>query len=262
MIALPRSPWSHKGDFGRVLIIGGSHKYTGAATLAGVAALRAGCDVVTLMGHERAMNAASSYCPDLITIPLSGELDVHQVKEILDEATHADVVLLGCGLTSASFDAIRELVEGIKVPMVLDAGAIHAMGEEIYKHEEKTIIMTPHSGEFNSLTNDKLSTEPKERERQVKYWSKKLGVTLLVKGHIDFVSNGIRIETNMTGSPYMTVAGTGDVLAGVTASLLAQKMDPVDAAIIAAQKVGRAGELVAEAKGPGLIASDLLQDIV
>lgn len=261
MIALPRPPWSHKGDFGRVLIIGGSQKYTGAPALAGVAALRAGCDVVTLMGHERAMNAAAAYCPDLITIPISGELDVLQVKEILDEASHADAVLIGSGLPSSSFDAIRELIEGINVPMVLDAAAIHAIGAEVHEYDDKKIIMTPHAGEFNSLTNDKLSNEPKARENQVKYWANKLGVTLLVKGHIDFISDGMRTETNMTGSPYMTVAGTGDILAGVTVSLLAQKMDLVDAAIIAAQKVGQAGELVAEAKGPGLMASDLLMDL-
>jgi len=261
MIALPRTPWSRKGDFGRVLIIGGSQRYTGAPCLAGLAALRAGADIVTLMGHERAMNAAAAHSPDLITIPLRGELEEFQVGEILEEANHADAVLIGSGLPSSSFPAIRELIAGIKVPMVLDAAAIHAVGGELFEYDDKKLILTPHSGEFKSLTNEKLSREPKEREKQVKYWAHKLGVTILSKGHVDIVSNGLRTEINMSGNPYMTVGGTGDVLAGVTVAMLAQGMDPVDAAIVAAQKVGQAGDMVAEAKGAALIASDLLSDL-
>ncbi|MFT7183806.1 MAG: hydroxyethylthiazole kinase-like uncharacterized protein yjeF [Oceanicoccus sp.] len=261
MIALPRPPWSHKGDFGRVLVIGGSQKYTGAPTLAGVAALRAGCDIVTLMGHERAMNAAAAYCPDLITIPLQGELDLAQVQDVLAEASHADAVLIGGGLPASSFEAIRELIDSIKVPIVLDAAAIHAIGSDIHEYDDKIIVMTPHAGEFYSLTNEKLSNDLKEREKQVIYWARKLNVTLLVKGHVDFVSDGMRQETNMTGNSFMTVAGTGDVLAGVLVSHLAQKMERVDATISAATRVGQAGDLVAEAKGSALMASDLLSDL-
>lgn len=261
MIALPRPPWSHKGDFGRVLIIGGSQKYTGAPILAGLAALRAGADLVTLMGHERAMNAAAAQSPDLITIPLRGDLDELQVGEILHEASHADAVLIGGGLPSSSFSAIRQLVEEIDVPMVLDAAAIHAIGADLMEYDDKKIILTPHSGEFKSLTNDKLSHEVKDREQQVKYWAGKLGVAILSKGHVDLVSDGTRIETNMSGNPYMTVGGTGDVLAGYTVGLLSQKMDLVDAGITAAQKIGQAGDDLAEVKGPALIASDLLNSL-
>lgn len=258
MLALPRPPWSKKGDFGRVLIIGGSLRYTGAPCLAGLAALRAGADVVTLMGHERAMNATAAHSPDLITIPLKGELEEYMVRDILEEAQHADAVLIGSGLPSSSFTAIRELVDQIECPMVLDAAAIHAMGSDLLEYEDKVLVLTPHAGEFKSFSNEKLSHTPAEREAQVRYWAEKLGVTILAKGHVDIISNGLRTEKNLTGNPYMTVAGTGDILAGVTASLLAQKMDPVDAALTAAQKVGQAGDKIAEDKGTALIASDLL----
>lgn len=258
MIPLPRPPWSRKGDFGRILIIGGSQRYTGAPCLAGLAALRSGADVVTLIGHERAMNAAAAYSPDLITIPVHGEIEECHVAEILEEASHADAVLIGSGLPASSFAAIRDIVDGIQVPIVLDAGAIQAVGGELFEYDDKILVLTPHSGEFKALTNEKLSREPKERETQVRYWAGKLGVTILAKGHVDMISNGVRSESNLTGNAYMTVAGTGDILAGVTVALLAQKMDPVDAALVAAQRVGQAGDNVAEIKGAALIASDLL----
>jgi len=261
VIALPRNPWSHKGDFGRVLIIGGSQKFTGAPILAGLAALRAGADLVTIMGHERAMNAAANQSPDLITIPLRGELDDLQVGEILKEARHADAVLIGGGLPASSFSAIRQLVDGIEVPMVLDAAAIHAISEDLLDYDDKKLVLTPHSGEFKSLTNDKLKRDVKERESQVRYWAGKLGVTILSKGHVDLISDGTRLETNMTGNPYMTVGGTGDVLAGYTVGLMAQKIDGIDAAVTAAQRIGQAGDTVAETKGAALIASDLLQTL-
>ncbi len=258
MIILPRPPWSHKGDFGRVLIIGGSARSTGAPCLAGMAALRSGADTVTIIGHERAMNTASAHCPDLITIALKGELEEYLIPDILEESLHADAVLIGSGLSSFSFPAIRNLVSKIEVPMVLDAAAIHAIGSELFEFDEKTLLLTPHAGEFKSLTNDILSQNMKERENQVKYWANQLGVTLLTKGHIDIISDGVRTANNINGNPFMTVNGTGDILAGVTVALLAQKMDPFNAANKAAQKVGQAGDTVAEEKGAALMASDLL----
>ncbi len=258
-----RPAWSHKGDFGKVLVIGGSEKYSGSPIFNGLAALRAGADLATLTGHPRAMNAAAAYSPDLITIPLKGDLDQKSAKQILKSLNDFDSIVIGGGLarTKKSHKAILQIIEKANLPMVIDAEAIHAIAGHTEILKNKKIVITPHDEEFRVLTGVKLTTDLKLRAQTVEKWAAKLGVTILLKGHVDVISDGKKTLLNRSGSVFMTKGGTGDTLAGISAAFLAQGMSPLDAAFKAANVNGKAGEYAAAKFGASMLASDLILEI-
>lgn len=258
-----RDPWSHKGDFGYVLIIAGSRKYSGSPVFNAMSALRAGADVVVLRGHPRAMDIVASYAPDIITEPFSGEYNIGVAQEVCDELSKYQSIIIGCGLerSEETFVAIRALIEKCDIPMVLDAEAIRAVAGHVEILKNKKIILTPNSEEFRILSGEEIGTDENERKEKVQMLAKKLCVTLLLKGHIDIVSNGESIFVNTTGSACMTKGGFGDVLAGITGALLARGGDAFNVACVAAYINGRAGELASEKFGEGVLASDSFEYI-
>lgn len=255
---------SHKGDNGVVLAVGGG-PYTGAPALAGMAAYRAGADIVYLAVPERIWQVIASYSPNLIVNSLSGDaIRPQHVPEILALSKKCTAVVLGNGAGSneLTIKALAECIRRIDVPMVVDAEGITALARmKKSEFKGKMIVATPHAGEFERLTGEKLSSDLKLRAQAVKKWAGKLGITLLVKGPIDIISDGLRIKFNKVHNAGMTVGGTGDVLAGIVGELLAKGIEPFYAGAIAAYLNGSAGNLAFAEKSYSLLATDIIEKL-
>lgn len=259
-----RSPIAHKGDFGRVLAIGGSEVFSGAPALIACAAYRAGVDLVYVAAPAKTAHDISSMSADLIAIKLEGDhfspRNVSTLAPYLDKST---AVVLGPGLglhkeTKAFVKEMLELVEKRKIPLLLDADALKALAE--FKHKIKTpAVLTPHEGEYKILTGNALPDDLEKKAQEVKKTAGKFGAVILLKGHTDIISDGRRCKFNLTGNPGMTVGGTGDVLSGIVAALMAQQVDPFDAAVAGAFINGAAGDFVVSTKGFHMVATDLLE---
>ncbi len=263
LVTKPRSSQSHKGDFGRLLIVGGNETFSGAPTLVAVAALRVGVDLAYVGAPEKTAYAISSMSPDLITIKLEGaHLNPDNVAALKPYIESADAVAVGPGLglhpeTGKAVKAIIETVEKVGKPLLLDADGLKAFAG--FKRQLKVpLVLTPHSGEYTVLTGEKLPENLLDRVSAVQKTAAKLNATILVKGAMDIVSDGRRFKLNFTGNPGMTVGGTGDVLSGIVGAFLAQHVDPFEAAVAGAFVNGAAGDFVFEEKGYHMTASDLV----
>ena len=258
-----RDTWSHKGQFGYVLIIAGSERYSGSPIFNGTAALRSGADLITIVGPRRAMDITASFLPDIITCPLDSEFKLKHIPKILNLAKNFDSLIIGCGLNrnKESYQAIREIIKNINLPMVIDAEAIRAISEQKEIIKNKKAIITPHTEEFRILTSERLKPEFRDRKEKVKRWANKLGTTILIKGHIDLISDGRKVALNKTGSFFMTKGGFGDTLSGICGALLARGIEPFEAAQVAAFINGYAGELACKKYGEGVLASDIFEFI-
>jgi NAD(P)H-hydrate epimerase len=249
---LERKHDSHKGENGRVLVIGGSEDYVGAPGLAALAALRTGADLAVVATPEKNAFALNSLSLDLITVKLPGNhLEPRHVPRLARLAEKSDVTVMGPGLGEhrGTREAVNLLCGKISKPKVIDADALTAL-----KKIPHNCVLTPHSGEFKQSFN----REPSEGEVKSRASEDQI---VLLKGEVDVVSNGVDVRQNTTGNPGMTVGGTGDVLAGIVAGLIAQNVPLFDAAFLAAQINGEAGNLLLKEKGFGFIASDLLEAI-
>lgn len=258
-----RDPWAHKGDFGYVMIIAGSKKYSGSPTFNAMGALRSGADVVVLRGHPRAMNISAQHTPDIITEPFDDEFSAGDIDSVLHDIQTYQSLILGCGMerSERSFDAMRTLIERTSIPMVLDAEAIRAVAGHTELLKGKNIILTPNTEEFRVLTGEAVGPNENERKEKVQKWANALGVTILLKGNSDIIADGARVYINKTGSPFMTKGGFGDVLTGITGAILARTKDPYISACVAAHMAGTAGESVANRYGEGVLASDMFETI-
>jgi len=237
IVVKPRPPESHKGDFGRLLIIGGSETYSGAPALAALAALRTGVD---------------------LAVVVSGT-NMSVVRRLLEKAT-AVVMGPGLGLHRETQEAVLNIMktaEAQKIPLLLDADGLKAFATS--KHRiESPAVLTPHAGEYEILTGTKLSQNVQERIENVQRTAQDLDAVVLLKSHVDIVSDGFRVKLNLTGNPGMTVGGTGDVLSGIVGAFLAQGTDPFEAAVAGAFINGAAGDFAVNEKGCHIVASDLL----
>ncbi|WP_455279013.1 NAD(P)H-hydrate dehydratase [[Eubacterium] cellulosolvens] len=261
-----RSPYSKKGDFGRLLVIGGSEVYTGAPALVGLAALRAGADLVYIAAPEKTAEAISTISPNLITIKMSGRhFNQSNLAELESIIRKADAVALGPGMglhkeSSRATRSIIERLQELKKPTLIDADALKFLTTSIGKMDFPAIL-TPHTGEFESLTSRKVSNELENRILEVKKFAKQTNAIVLLKGRVDTISDGSRVRLNLTGNPGMTVGGTGDILSGIISSLMAQGCDPFESAIAGAFINGAAGDFAYEKKGFHLLSTDLLEEI-
>jgi hydroxyethylthiazole kinase-like uncharacterized protein yjeF len=247
LLLLKKKPLhAHKGYGGEVLIIGGG-PYQGAPYLAGLGALRAGADIV------RIASPVFEPIPDLIYERLEGKIiGAEHIERILDLTDQADVVVIGNGLGNRSHHVVRAIAPHCK-KVVFDADALR-MPLPVGKDS----IYTPHPGEFERMTGTKPSNELVDRAHDVRNAAMK--GTILLKGAVDIISDGNRVRFNRTGSPLMTVGGTGDVLAGVAGALFCQ-LPAFDAACIAAYVNGKAGMAVEKLRAGGMLASDLVDHI-
>ena len=255
LLGLERDPQGHKGDFGRVLVVGGG-PYTGAPALSAQAALRAGADLAFLAVPDEVADSIQGYSENLIVEGLVGtRLVPEHVPELLERASDVDVVVLGPGLGDAdsTLDAVAAFLADYDGTAVVDADALQVVPDV---DTEATLVCTPHQGELQQMGGPSAE-DWEERADAVEAFAAELGHTLLVKGAYDVVSDGETTRVNRTGNPGMTVGGTGDVLAGATAAMLST-LDPVPAASVGAYANGTAGDIVVEDHGYGLLATDLV----
>ncbi|MBW2977633.1 NAD(P)H-hydrate dehydratase [Candidatus Woesearchaeota archaeon] len=249
---------SRKGDHGRVLIIGGSNKYTGAPALAALAALRTGVDIVTVAAPEQAAWIINTYSPDLITRKFEGEFfNWDNVKDVIDLTENFDAVLIGPGLGTEpdTLAFAKEVIERIPNPKVIDADALKAI--RINESEIHHAILTPHAKEFEIMTDETLPKEKEDKINMLKHFARNDNVILL-KGHTDIIINKNKLKLNKTGNPGMTVGGTGDILAGLCAGFLAQTKDLFNSAYYAANLNGKIGDDLLKTKGYNFTASDFI----
>ncbi|MBS7614575.1 NAD(P)H-hydrate dehydratase [Candidatus Bathyarchaeota archaeon] len=260
----PRPPESHKGDFGRLLVIGGSETYVGAPAFVAQAALRAGVDLAYIAAPRETAYAISSMSPDLITIKLEGEYlnkeTLSVIRRNLDKATSV-VIGPGLGMQKETQEAVKEIIRIVnekKIPMLIDADALKAFAE--FKHRLATpAVLTPHVGEYEILTGTKLPQNTEGRISLVKQTAQDLNAVVLLKSNIDIITDGAAVKLNFTGNPGMTVGGTGDILSGIVGALLARHIAPFEAAVAGAFVNGAAGDFAKAEKGEHMVASDLLK---
>ena len=260
----PRLPDAHKGNFGRLVVIGGSKTFSGAPALAALAALHSGVDIVTVAAPEKTATVISAMSPALITVKLKGKhLNSNNIDTITELLESATAVVLGPGLglnpeTQQATKEIIELVEKNKTPLLLDADGLKAFGK--FKRKlDCPLVLTPHAREYEILTGTSLPEGLEEKIKAVQRTAKELGATILLKGPVDIISNGTDTKLNFTGNQGMTVGGTGDVLSGVVGGLLAMDAYPFCAAVAGAFVNGAAGDFVAMEKGYHMLATDLLE---
>ena len=273
----PRPPASHKGSYGRVLVVAGSTGMTGAAALASEAALRAGAGLVTLATPKHLNPILEGLLPEVMTLPLpeteAGSLTVSATSAILEFAEKTKSVLaIGPGLSqhpetvSLVHQLIRENQEqGLGLRMVIDADGLNALAQDrnILSLLDRETVLTPHPGEMARLTGASVSTLEKDRIHTAQQFASEHSLTLVFKGAptVSADANG-EVWINSTGNPGMSTGGMGDVLTGVIAGLMAQGIASERAAALGIYLHGLAGDMVAERLGMhGLIASDVLKAV-
>jgi ADP-dependent NAD(P)H-hydrate dehydratase len=335
-IPLPRLPVrkadTHKGDYGKVLVIAGSETMIGAPALVALAALRSGAGLVRIAAPKEIIPAVLSICPQATAFPWSAT----KIKDLLAFAEGHDALAVGPGLgtSSAVKRLVLELVEKHHGPMVLDADALNVLSglepsEWPKRRNLGNIVLTPHMGEYmrlmtavmkrganvalapgstessegaaaaaapvpkrtRSLADDVPSTAdgivldmppetaaadtpapapageaapappaPPDRTPLAELLARGTGTIVVLKGHRTVITDGLRVAINQTGNPAMATAGSGDVLTGVIASLMGQKLSSLDAAVLGVYAHGLAGDLARAAVGPdavGILSTDI-----
>ncbi|MFN3975122.1 MAG: NAD(P)H-hydrate dehydratase [Dehalococcoidia bacterium] len=267
----PRPLSAHKGTFGRVLAVVGSQRYIGAAYLACMGAARVGAGYVTLAAPSGIHPILASKLTEVTHLPLpeaaSGVFSPDAVRELRRALGQFEVLLMGCGLgqSPAAEALLRHLLLGEtppNTPLVLDADALNILAhqEGWWEKVRAPAVLTPHPGEMARLLDTTIEEVERNRLHTAQQAARRWGVTVVLKGPFTVVASP---EGNLRLSPFanpaLATAGTGDVLAGAIAGLMAQGMHPFDAASLGVFLHGAAGEVLrAEAGDAGTLAGDLL----
>lgn len=268
---MERKKTSQKGENGYVLIIGGSEDDVGSVILAGLAALRAGCDVVTIATTEKVAWAVNRYSPDLLTYKIkAGMFTVKSAKEMVKYAERFDAVLIGSGLTNKSEKFVHYFLKKSQKLKVIDGEILKMLSFKDFNNS----ILTPQEMELEVMLINSMKEFllPKLKEANIKERAEVLqgnlryflqnNNVLLVKGPTDLIISRNKITYNRTGNQGMTKTGTGDVLAGLTAGFLAKTKDSFKSAVAASYINGFLGDmLLKRKKGYSFIASDIVEDL-
>ncbi|MEE8638020.1 MAG: NAD(P)H-hydrate dehydratase [Candidatus Margulisiibacteriota bacterium] len=252
-----RKPATHKGDYGRVLIVAGSPGMTGAAVLAARGALRSGAGLTYLAVPRNLVNFVDSMTPEVITLPFE------KIKNI-----KADAIAIGPGLGVT--EQTKKLLSSLVLrptPLVIDADALNVISKDLNilkKAKAKAkVIITPHPGEMSRLIKRSVEYVQKNRVSVAKEVAQRLRCMVVLKGYKTVMAHPSgRSFTNPTGNPGMASGGVGDVLTGMLAGFLAQGIAAWEASVLAVYLHGLAGDLAAKEKNQhGVIASDLVEKI-
>ena len=254
---------SHKGSYGKILLLCGSRGYTGAAALAAMGALRSGAGLVYLAVPESIYEIESIKLTEPVIYPLTDDNGTYApsaTDRVISLLVEKDAVLIGPGIgqSAGSLSVTKAVLENFVGPVVLDADGINVMRDhkDILRGRSCPTILTPHPGEFQRfgyLISDNRVTAAAEMAND-------LGVTVLLKGHRSVITDGHTCYVNPTGNPGMATGGSGDVLSGIIVSLLGQGLSALDAAACGAWLHGAAGDLCAREIGQyGMLPSDMIQ---
>ncbi len=255
---------SHKGDNGITLVIGGSFIYHGAPILSSIAALRSGVDLVYTSVPKTNVSATRAISPNLIVIPLVDQkLTRGAVNKLLGLIpSKLDSATIGMGLAVQDREALLLLIKSLldrDIRLSLDASAL--VPEILPILSDKNVVVTPHAGEFKHLFGTTPPDSKKERIMLVEKNAKDYGITVLLKGATDIISNGDTTYLNEKKIPAMTVGGTGDVLSGLVAGMLAKNRNTLESAAAATFINGLAGKATQKKFGLHMTAMDLLDEI-
>jgi NAD(P)H-hydrate epimerase len=257
---LRRPVTSHKYDFGHVLVVGGSPGMVGAPFLSARAALRIGAGLVTIAGSPEVIDKLEERVEEVMTLRLPAEPD-GELTDFINKRK-VSVAVVGPGMRpKAALTVVKQLLNA-GLALVIDGGALSALRDNLNlltNHDK--LVLTPHAAEFQRLI--KRSSLPKDQAgllRLAESFTRKYGITLVLKGHPTRVIDQQEIYENNSGGPALATAGTGDVLAGMIGGLMAQGLEPAAAAKAAVYAHGLAGDLAAKTKTePGVIASDIIE---
>ena len=253
---------THKGDYGRILLLCGSRGYTGAAALAAMGALRVGAGLVFLGVPESIYEIEAVKQNEPVVFPLpdhDGKLAACSVERIGERLPKMDAVLVGPGLGNSPdvVSVVEYVIDHAQCPLILDADGINAVAahKDILRGRTGITIVTPHEGEFQRLTGKSI----RDRENDAVVLARELGLIVVLKGHETLITDGTDLFMNPTGNPGMAVGGSGDILAGMIVGLLGQGIDPLMCAACGAWLHGAAGDLCAEQMGQyAMLPSDML----
>ena len=267
---LPKRPAdSHKGRFGAVLVVAGGRGMAGAAALCGAACLRSGAGLVRVASAAEVQPTVATFEPSYMTFPLENDADglirFEPARTTLERLLgQADVLAFGPGL-GQSDDLCRLVawvIESVQVPTVLDADGLNALvGQtDLLRKIRRPLVITPHPGEFARLVGRSIGEVQADRESQAAALaSVSEHLVVVLKGAETIVTDGRRFFINTTGNPGMATGGVGDVLTGVIAALIGQKLPAFEAAQLAVYAHGLAGDIARDQNGEvGLIAGDVV----
>ncbi|MFH1717731.1 MAG: NAD(P)H-hydrate dehydratase [Planctomycetota bacterium] len=265
----PRAADAHKGDFGKVCIIAGSVGMSGAAALAGRAALRSGAGLVRVATPKSVLSIVASIEPSFTTIALPedslGRISAKAINCILQIVTENDAVAFGPGVgTSAALRTILEtILQQPKLRLIIDADGLNNLaGMKNWPAGLKAEpVLTPHPGEMKRLWSGLFREPlPAERQQQAVRLAERTGAVAVLKGAGTVVTDGQRVYINKTGNPGMATAGSGDVLTGAITALVGQGLSNFDAAVLGVYIHGLAGDIAAERVGAvSMMATDIVR---
>lgn len=266
-----REPSSHKGTYGHLLVLGGSGGKGGAAAMASLSALRMGTGLVTMAVPESINASIETNILEVMSIPLPEtemkSIDISAKDIIIESLKNKSAVLIGPGLTTHpnTVELLLAVVPEIEVPMVIDADGLNCISEHLgtLKSLKGPVIITPHPGEMSRLAGKTVKEVQTDRVGIARSFSSNYNVVVVLKGAGTIIAfpDG-KTFVNTTGNPGMATAGTGDVLSGIIAGLIAQKIPTSEASRAAVFLHGLAGDMVSQKKGQiSLIASDLIEEI-
>ncbi|GIM46240.1 bifunctional NAD(P)H-hydrate repair enzyme Nnr [Collibacillus ludicampi] len=267
----PRHPSGHKGTYGHVMLVGSCRRMVGAGLLAAHAAVRTGAGLVTLGVPASALPAAAGRVLEVMLTPLpdngTGEYYADMAEEILLAAEDKDVLAVGPGLGrfAGGETFLRKIIREWPKPLILDADALYLLAQDVTMLRERTdpTILTPHPGEMARLLGCSIADVQMARIDHARTFATTYQVTLVLKGNYTVIAHKTGdVAINPTGNPGMATGGTGDVLTGMIASLVAQGYDPYEASCLAVYLHGATGDRLAEKIGQqALAAGDLIEEI-
>ena len=255
-----RSDESEKRGAGAPLIIAGSEQFPGAAVLCARGAARAGAGYVTVAAPERAAAALRAHLIEQVVVAYDDTSPDTAIRTILDLMNHNTSIAIGPGLALSA--QIGEIVRGVigatTLPIVADASAFYHLTKGLDLLRDKAAILTPHASEFARLSGSG-TVAPTERLPRLRAFVAEHGITTLLKGRTTLIADRTTVHLNPTGTSALATAGTGDVLSGIIATLLAQGLSPIDAGRIGAYWHGRAGQRAGHRRPVGVVAGDVAE---
>lgn len=269
-MGIKRKKFSHKGDNGRVLIVGGNEEFHGAPIFSALGAEATGVDLVRLVVPKSQKTLARTWSLNFIVNTFSDEhLTTSDVPDIVRLAKKSDVLVIGMGLgdEKETIEAVKQIIRETSCKLVVDADGLKGISKML----KREVVVTPHVVEATELLHLKSKSKNQKekleslsfRKQVAKQISEKLGVTTVLKGVVDVVcSPEGRVRLNMTGNAGMTVGGTGDVLAGVIGGLVAQGLRGFEAGYLAVRREGEAGDRLKKKKGFRFTAEEVARDLV
>ncbi len=254
-----RADASDKRSAGAPLVLAGSAQFPGAAVLCAMGAARAGAGYVTVATPEAAANALRMHLIEQVVVTIDRSKPENEAADdLLDVSKRCSSAAIGpgLGLDDWTGNVVRDFARRCELPLVIDASGLFHFAKNLELLRGKNVVLTPHQGEFARLSG-KGTVKDGERVERLREFVDRTGITTLLKGESTLIYDGATMHVNTTGTPALATAGTGDVLTGVIATLLAQGLAPVDAARAGAYWHGLAGKHAASLRPRGVIARDV-----